>query len=155
MKVYVVTSGQYSDYGICGIFSTKENAQQFISDRRELHKNDEYWYDEFNDIDEYEVDQLNKLANLRYKSFIGSMDVDGNILDIQVCKEDVDEAVNYFNIINNELRFEIVARSQEHAVKTAKNKRVQFILNNMFNRRGNYHESEIVDLDEEINETVD
>src|SRR3990167_10395534 len=29
-KVYVVTSGQYSDYGIKAVFSTKEKAEEYI-----------------------------------------------------------------------------------------------------------------------------
>lgn len=32
MKVYVVTSGEYSSYGIDAIFSTRELAQKFIDD---------------------------------------------------------------------------------------------------------------------------
>lgn len=148
MKVYVVTSGQYSEYGIWGVFSTKETAQKFISDRRELHKDDNLYYDNFNDIDEYEVDQLNKIIERGYKSYIGSMDSDGNIINIEEYSKDVDVAVNSFNIIKNELRFSIVARSQEHAIKIANDKRVQFLLNNMFNDKY-YHESNEADLDEE------
>lgn len=32
-KAFVVTSGRYSDYGIRGVFSTKENAERYIQNR--------------------------------------------------------------------------------------------------------------------------
>lgn len=48
MRVYVVTSGSYSDYGIVGIFSTKEKAEEFMGGRP----------DKFNGINEYDVDSL-------------------------------------------------------------------------------------------------
>lgn len=49
-KVYVVTSGCYSDYAIDRIFSTKDAANLFIA----LHEDDE-WTD-YNEVEEWEVD---------------------------------------------------------------------------------------------------
>lgn len=53
MKLYVVTSGEYSDYGINSIFSTKEKAQAYI-DRSNKLGIDNYlgW-----NIEEYELDE--------------------------------------------------------------------------------------------------
>ena len=50
MKVYVVTSGSYSDYGINCIFSSRERAEQYI-------KVTANGYDEFNSIREWDVDK--------------------------------------------------------------------------------------------------
>lgn len=47
MKVYMVTSGEYSDYGVCGVFSSMEKAQEYMG-RPE----------QFNDVKELEVDSV-------------------------------------------------------------------------------------------------
>lgn len=46
-KVYAVNSGSYSDYRICGIFSTQEKAAAFMQYVRET---------DYNDIEVYELD---------------------------------------------------------------------------------------------------
>ena len=50
MKIYAVTSGSYSDYGIDAMFSTREKAQEYI----DAAKFDEY--NEINGITEYDID---------------------------------------------------------------------------------------------------
>ena len=47
--VYVVTTGEYSDYEICGIFSTKELAQLYYDKLQKTGK-------DLNDIEEYLTD---------------------------------------------------------------------------------------------------
>ena len=42
MQVYVVTSGEYSDYGIDAIFSTAEKAQEYVSMREFTDENECY-----------------------------------------------------------------------------------------------------------------
>ena len=59
--VYAVESGYYSDYGIEGLFSTKEKAQHYIDVRK---REDEYWDEER--IVEYELDEL---ATARWVSY--------------------------------------------------------------------------------------
>lgn len=51
-KVYVVTTGEYSDYSIEKIFSTREKAQEYINIVSVLGKED------FNDIQEWELDDF-------------------------------------------------------------------------------------------------
>jgi hypothetical protein len=45
---YVITSGSYSDYGISGVFSTKEKAEEFVSN----NQCDDY------DIEEWSINEL-------------------------------------------------------------------------------------------------
>jgi len=52
MQVYVVTSGEFSDYGINAIFSTKEKAQEYI-DRMEFVST----YNEYYRINVWDVDK--------------------------------------------------------------------------------------------------
>jgi hypothetical protein len=47
-KVFVVTSGQYEDYRIVGVFSTEEKAEEFI----QTQDDNDY------DIEEYGIDEL-------------------------------------------------------------------------------------------------
>ena len=51
MKIYVVTSGQYSDYGINGVFTVKEKAQKYV----DIYNACEADYDSAR-IEEYEAD---------------------------------------------------------------------------------------------------
>lgn len=62
-KVFVVTSGCYSDYGINAIFSTRKAAQEYIDKARALHAEDDgeycignvYWAADAN-IEEWPLD---------------------------------------------------------------------------------------------------
>ena len=68
MKVYVVTQGTYSDYGLVGIFSTKEKAMEF------LEKQGRWDYDlnsSENDIEEYELDGLHYNQFVCVKWYVG------------------------------------------------------------------------------------
>ena len=58
MRVYVVTTGSYSDYSIKGIFSTRKRAQRYID--RCLENSDVVYYTEFNDIEEWTLDEKEK-----------------------------------------------------------------------------------------------
>ena len=51
--MYVVTAGEYSDYHIVAVFSTKENALKFAEEHRNVIEGLSYYEDE---IEEYEVD---------------------------------------------------------------------------------------------------
>lgn len=49
--VYLVSSGSYSDYGVQGVFSSKENAEKFISASKTYPRGND-----FNDVEEYTLD---------------------------------------------------------------------------------------------------
>jgi hypothetical protein len=46
-KIWIVSSGQYSDYGIVAVFSTKEKANKFTRLSNEFDSYDEYRVEEF------------------------------------------------------------------------------------------------------------
>ena len=58
-KVYIVTSGCYSDYTINACFSTKEKAQEYINNSK---KTQDYSYDI--GIEEYELDGKTDIVNV-------------------------------------------------------------------------------------------
>jgi hypothetical protein len=72
-KVFIVTSGEYSDYGISAVFSTEEGAQRFI-DVRGTGRWDYY------QIEEYELDEDAPAAESLYcanvNTFTGATDID-------------------------------------------------------------------------------
>ena len=51
MTAYIVTEGSYSDYHICAVFSSKEQAQHYI----DMHSLFDAYSDY--DIEEYEIDE--------------------------------------------------------------------------------------------------
>lgn len=61
MKVYVVTSGEYSDYRVDAIFSTKEKAQEY----RDFRKFTDTWKESYR-MDVWELDKfhINESINL-------------------------------------------------------------------------------------------
>ena len=59
MKVYVVTSGQYSDYGIDAIFSTLDKANEYVAFCRKVGQ-------DTNDVDEREVDEPHDRMHHQY-----------------------------------------------------------------------------------------
>src|SRR6476646_8883862 len=59
--VYLVTSGDYSDYSINGAFSSRVKAQAFIDYERKRRESSRYRRNDY-DIEEYELDSyLNEL----------------------------------------------------------------------------------------------
>lgn len=58
MIVYVVTKGQWEDYSIVGIYSTKEKAEEKLKELFEFGKEHPFTEDiyEASDIEEWEVE---------------------------------------------------------------------------------------------------
>ena len=69
MNVYVVTSGCYSDYRICRIFSNKEKAEKYSKGVRGV-----------NDIEEYELDDDKEIE--LYTSIYISYEIEKDSFDI-------------------------------------------------------------------------
>ena len=58
-KVYIVTSGAYSDYSIEEVFDNREDAEKYIC----LYNNDGYWNMR---IEEYDICKNEELKNAGY-----------------------------------------------------------------------------------------
>jgi hypothetical protein len=126
-KIYLVTEGDYSDYHVCGVFSTKENAQKYIdhfgSSGGAGNSNDP-------DIEEFELDSDIELFNTHKPYFI-KMLRDGTV------KAAYEEGINDFvwrNAVDGEVNYQqyimtthVLATSMEHAIKVANERRTQLI----------------------------
>jgi hypothetical protein len=76
--IYVVTTGEYSDYGIVAMFTTKEDAQRFIDVCGERP------YSSFNDIEEYELDASVPQIRKGFSPWWVQMDEHGNTFNAEV-----------------------------------------------------------------------
>jgi hypothetical protein len=58
-KIYLVKDGYNNEYSFAGVFSTKENAKQFIITRSKLRgiDNEENWWGHGLWIEDYELDK--------------------------------------------------------------------------------------------------
>lgn len=130
MKIFIVTSGEYSDYHIDAVFSTEENAKKYA----ELHPG------RFADIEEFDVDEdmalINKIRDEKITIYKISMFKDGKVREV---KKESSTLHNYETALKSEygfwvghLRFDmkVIAKDEKHAIKIVNEKRVQLIANN-------------------------
>ena len=124
MKVYVVTSGEYSDYGLDGVFSSRELAQKHI---------DTLTFDggrcEFNEILELELDP-NKAELISGRvPFQVDMRKDGGIFNIERSDSYLYSQSIWNPCRSDEmiLRVYCAAKDEKHAIKITNEKRAQLI----------------------------
>ena len=139
-KFYLLTSGQYSDYHVEGIFSSLEKIEEYKSQHKKLYldyerktfPNDsdeellEDYNNEFNDPIEISVDEAILPSGLLPYNVM----IDTNGDNAKVC---ISNAYNYwykgFGLYRNRLTFEILAKDEAHAIKIANDRRIQLIAN--------------------------
>lgn len=109
-KIYIVTSGEYSDYHIDAVFSTKELAEDYIQ-----QNGTDYVIEEYN-LDE-EIDRNTKLWKVKF-------DInDGKLKDAQVMDYEEDDfkdtckVLDYFR--SQLINFFVDADTMNKAVKIA------------------------------------
>lgn len=141
-KVYVVTSGCYSDYSIEAIFSTKENAQLYID---KPSRQSSY----YNDIEEFALDEYVNIYKRGYNIYEVEIYKDGEVLKVALIADNVKDIYIHsvlkakqedtFKPPSQRMRsVEIVmnvrvqARDESHAIKIANEKRVMLIANGCF-----------------------
>lgn len=135
-KVYVVTSGSYSDYSIEAIFSTREKAGEFMKTFPDS---------EYNGIEDYgiDIDAVDKVRH-GYALYKITMLKNGEIYDrryqqgISIIENSLSNAMqggnshllNYSDDNRNIIVLFVSvcwAKNEKHAVKIANEKRVQMI----------------------------
>ena len=136
MKIFIVTSGEYSDYGINAVFSTKENAEKYIGT---IYSSDRI------EIEEWGVDEdmalINKIRSGEIAVYMVSMFKNGNIEKI---KKEEPLAVRWIKVAlageyslwtENRLGMWVIAKNEKHAIKIVNEKRVQLIANNEWDKK--------------------
>lgn len=125
--IYVVTSGQYSDYSIRGVFTTKENAQAYINAFSAK-------YSEFNDVEEYELDQWVDEISRGLIHWRVIMYRDGSLHEVEKSEYpgfggDFEKGVHwmdraYWNPTQPWANFYVWSETQEAAIKIANERRI-------------------------------
>lgn len=132
--VYVVTSGEYSDYGINAIFSTRELAQSFI----DAFKADK-WHEM--DIEEWDLDPNSKHLKQNRKPYFLRINKRGDVSDFEVAdssysfKKDLPEAEISYTANFEWMNINCFADDENHAVKIAGEKRSQILAANLWGVR--------------------
>lgn len=82
MKVYVITSGEYSDYHIVAIFTDKQKAHEFMDNANYFR---DYGYDNGVDIMEMDTDMKHNkrpTTAVVYAEFVNGTLMDGDYFDV-------------------------------------------------------------------------
>lgn len=124
--IYAVTSGSYSDYSICGVFSSKERAQAYI-DAGSLER-----YTDYNDIEEYVLDECVDEISRGLFPFRVIMYKDGSVHEVAPTTPQIDKAQYvhwmdraYWSPPQPWANFYVWAEIREGAVKIANERRIQ------------------------------
>lgn len=133
-KVFVVTSGEYSDYGIDAIFSTRELAQSFI-DAFKANK----WYEM--DIEEWDLDPNKTHLKQNRKPYFLRINKKGDVSDLSLAdssygfNQDMPEAEISYTPNLEWMNINCFADDENHAVKIAGEKRSQILAANLWGVR--------------------
>ena len=125
-KIYVVTSGSYSDYGIDAIFDSRELAQSFI----DSFDKSRGWTD-FNDIEEWELNPNEPELKMNRKAYNLRMNKEGetqNSVEHSKSTYGHREGLSISFTINSEwMNVNCYADDEQHAIKIANEKRTQIL----------------------------
>ena len=127
-KIYLVSSGEYSDYGIDGIFTTKELAEKFIKSF-----DIENSYDEIN-IEVRTLNPYEKELRQGFKAYFVRMSKKGKTISVN----NTENAFGFdsydsdgFDVRNN-LISHVYAKDKKHAIKIVNEKRTKLIALNKY-----------------------
>jgi hypothetical protein len=125
MKVFAIASGEYSDYGINTICSTREIAEKTMA---LLMASDDGWHSDYR-IEEYDLDVYKDIP-FGYTIWIVYMDRDGNSASEPRLGTPLDFAYTWEGPCwkSDECYIHVAARDAEHAVKIANEYRTKALL---------------------------
>ena len=116
MKIYLVSTGDYSDWSVRGLFSTREVAEKFAA-----------LLGDANPIDEWEVDRCCERAQQGVSVWL-VWSKEGGVVDVRDaynfgvdCEEPVGK-VDWFPEHGDKMRVYVEASDEAHAVKIAADK---------------------------------
>ena len=102
MKIYVVTSGCYSDYGIRGVFLDKEKAELYCKYHSGCY--DDFRVEEYDTADEYEPEEKLILV----KAWFNIMKGADNTYSSPVCKSFISGLLDERGLYQEDQQFYVV-----------------------------------------------
>jgi hypothetical protein len=135
--VFIVTSGEYSDYGINAVFSTRELAQAYV----DLFPKQRKW--KTMDIEEWTLDPNARNLKQGRKPFLVHMKKNGDTLKVEQIEEHYYVPDSGIKVIFAAPQYEhseawgymtvqCFADNKTHAVKIANEKRLQLLASNQW-----------------------
>ena len=126
--IYVLTSGEYSDYHINGVYSSRELAQAFIDAvEGKLYPFGKRTYSDYM-IEEYNLDEYADELKRGYLLWFVRMKRDGLVLEAYE-----DERSYIMDHLSGDQNRDFVnrclAKDKEHAIKITNERRIQFLAN--------------------------
>lgn len=129
-KIYLVTSGQYSDYGVDAVFNSRELAQKFI---------DVFSHGSYNEmrIEERVLNPKEKEIRQGFKPFFVRMTKEGIVKECVI----EDSIYGFMGNINHNFDLKdnlynhVFASSEEHAIKATNELRGMIIAANKWGKR--------------------
>lgn len=133
-KIFIVTSGSYSDYSIWEVFKNKDNAQKYI----DFNGIEEAEIEGFEIYDDNNFDVVYK--NRERKVHYIRINKEGKINYWLNEKNNLDAIKNALNKkedfnLWDELCLHVFAKNKEHAIKIVNEKRSMHIANNTWGRK--------------------
>lgn len=126
-KIYIVTAGEYSDYGIIAPFSSKQLAEKFIESCK--------WSEwDCPRIEEYYIDRFGGSISKGHTPYFVQMKRNGDIVKVDQANSTYfmkTEKVCKINIVG-ELYTYCYAKDAHHAIKIANERRTQLIATNQW-----------------------
>lgn len=119
MKVYIVTSGNYSDYYIERVFSTREKAQEYLDHRGNAERAN---------IEEYNLDEETPRGVFGYivLFYLGTGEAETSLVQLSNNSYTRKDSVSYHESSGSKtMRFILEAKDSVHAVKIASERLMQ------------------------------
>jgi hypothetical protein len=120
--IYVVTTGEYSDYRLDSMYTKRELAQKYID---KFHS----CLEEPVDIVEWTLDEMKQTINSNYNIFDVVMKKDGEVEKVEIDNMKLEEFKAddiWFDGLDN-IHCKVKAKSEKHAIKIVNEKRAQLI----------------------------
>lgn len=131
-SVWLIESGEYSDYSVDGVFSSSENARAFIEASGGVERTNHYEEKRNYTVREVPLDPCVRLVKKGYRAYFVRMDKNGNAFEIRepigvpeendeggYCTERTDTRGHIFA--------NVWAKDHAHAAKIMNERRVQMI----------------------------
>jgi len=128
MKIYLVSSGTYSDFKIDALFSNIEKAEAYINGFGK-------GYFGYNDIKEFDIDPEAKLV--KNSMWTVWMHKNGFVEGCAIIYNRSDILEKGYSINGNKAMFTVDAKDEEHAIKIANEIRVYLIANEAWMEKKN------------------
>ena len=128
IPLYVISQGEYSDYGIVGIFSDRGMAECFINAFKS-----EGSYDEMRIEENYVLNPFEPQLRSGVKSYLVRMKIDGTVLECEHINSNraTSSDDDKFDVDGNLIQ-SVFAMDEQHAIKIVNEKRTQIIAMNQW-----------------------